>query len=143
MLNDDSEPSPPARKRQRMSSPTYDEQVDISQDDIEAFDRIEHTLSQSQTAHVDSPRRKVPFMQTPHKKRDSPTKMLSAREKRQRAIEEALRDYPGKENVHGRRDAPKSPMKEPESSSQPQFELDHDNPFNVSSTYPYLLYDMR
>ncbi|KAG0700654.1 hypothetical protein DFH29DRAFT_930783 [Suillus ampliporus] len=39
--------SSPARKKMRMSSPTYDEQVDdMSQDDISAFDAIEARLSQ-------------------------------------------------------------------------------------------------
>ncbi|KAG2149643.1 hypothetical protein BD769DRAFT_1407364 [Suillus cothurnatus] len=46
MYNLDSSPSPP-RKKMRMSSPTYDEQVDdLSQDDISAFDAIEARLSQ-------------------------------------------------------------------------------------------------
>ncbi|KAG2156582.1 uncharacterized protein EDB93DRAFT_1127388 [Suillus bovinus] len=46
MYNLDSSPSPP-RKKMRMSSPTYDEQVDdMSQDDISAFDAIEARLSQ-------------------------------------------------------------------------------------------------
>jgi breast cancer 2 susceptibility protein len=37
----------PARKRQRLSSPTYDDQVeDLTQDDLAAFDAIEAQLSQ-------------------------------------------------------------------------------------------------
>ncbi|KAF5323377.1 hypothetical protein D9611_005592 [Ephemerocybe angulata] len=40
--------SSPIRKRQRLSSPTYDEQVgDLSQDYLEAFDQIEFSLSQA------------------------------------------------------------------------------------------------
>ncbi|KAG1754940.1 uncharacterized protein EDB91DRAFT_1214138 [Suillus paluster] len=43
----DSPDSSPARKKMRMSSPTYDEQVDdMSQEDISAFDAIEARLSQ-------------------------------------------------------------------------------------------------
>ena len=37
----------PARKRQRLSSPTYDDQVgDLTQEDLDAFDEIEARLSQ-------------------------------------------------------------------------------------------------
>lgn len=39
----------PGRKRQRLSSPTYDEQVDLSQEDIDAFDQIQQCISQSQS----------------------------------------------------------------------------------------------
>ena len=35
-----------AAKRQRLSSPTYDEQVELSEDIVEAFDAFERTLSQ-------------------------------------------------------------------------------------------------
>ncbi|KAG1783569.1 hypothetical protein EV702DRAFT_1054261 [Suillus placidus] len=42
----------PPRKKMRMSSPTYDEQVDdMSQDDISAFDAIEARLSQPTNSH--------------------------------------------------------------------------------------------
>lgn len=35
------------RKRQRLSSPTYDEQFELSQDDVKAFDMFEQKLSQA------------------------------------------------------------------------------------------------
>ncbi|KAF5385395.1 hypothetical protein D9615_001242 [Tricholomella constricta] len=48
MRSPDSPLSSPIRKRQRLSSPTYDEQLgDLSQADIDAFDKIEAQLSQS------------------------------------------------------------------------------------------------
>ncbi|KAG2756480.1 hypothetical protein P692DRAFT_20765976 [Suillus brevipes Sb2] len=60
MYNLDSSPSPP-RKKMRMSSPTYDEQVDdMSQDDISAFDAIEARLSQQAPLH------KVPLSTNSH-----------------------------------------------------------------------------
>lgn len=34
-------------KRQRLSSPTYDDQVELSQDQVAAFDAFERTLSQT------------------------------------------------------------------------------------------------
>src|SRR5882762_7658423 len=89
-----------------MSSPTYDEQIDLSQDDLEAFDKIEHTLSHFRSQHSN---------QTPRlRSQNSPSKVtfnrvsqdtnLSARERRQKAIAEALRGCPldgiGKENLH-------------------------------------------
>lgn len=44
---DSSPSSSPIRKRQRLSSPTYDEQVaDLRQEDLEAFDALEAQLSQ-------------------------------------------------------------------------------------------------
>lgn len=56
MLLDDSPPSSPARKRQRLSSPTYDDQLgDLSQGDLAAFDEIDFQLSQAQPY---SPKRK-------------------------------------------------------------------------------------
>lgn len=106
-----------------MSSPTYDEQVDLSQDDIAAFDRIEERLSQSQSRS-----------QSPLK---GQIKGLSAKEKRQRAIEEALRAHHppvGKENRPRRRASTASPSKEPAFSSKPRVDLDSENPFNVSNT---------
>ncbi|KAG1757223.1 hypothetical protein EDB19DRAFT_1656380 [Suillus lakei] len=63
MYNLDSSPSPP-RKKMRMSSPTYDEQVDdMSQDDISAFDAIEARLSQSAP-----PLHKVPLPTNSHRR---------------------------------------------------------------------------
>ncbi|KAG5649853.1 hypothetical protein H0H81_001761 [Sphagnurus paluster] len=47
MSTDSSTPSSPVRKRQRLSSPTYDDQLgDISQADIEALEQLEAHLSQ-------------------------------------------------------------------------------------------------
>ncbi|KAG2076942.1 hypothetical protein BDR04DRAFT_1067282 [Suillus decipiens] len=61
MYNLDSSPSPP-KKKMRMSSPTYDEQVDdMSQDDISAFDAIEALLSQPAP-----PLQKVPLPTNSH-----------------------------------------------------------------------------
>ncbi|KAG2368840.1 hypothetical protein BDR07DRAFT_1390250 [Suillus spraguei] len=61
MYNLDSSPSPP-KKKMRMSSPTYDEQVDdMSQDDISAFDAIEARLSQPAP-----PLQKVPLPTSSH-----------------------------------------------------------------------------
>lgn len=40
------EPSSHRRKRQRLSSPTYDEQIPLSQQEVAAFDTFEETLSQ-------------------------------------------------------------------------------------------------
>ncbi|KAK7695063.1 hypothetical protein QCA50_002252 [Cerrena zonata] len=40
------ESTPHRRKRQRLSSPTYDEQIPLSQHEVAAFDTFEHTLSQ-------------------------------------------------------------------------------------------------
>ncbi|KAF7972587.1 hypothetical protein HWV62_17384, partial [Athelia sp. TMB] len=121
---DDPESSPPPRKRQRMSSPTYDEQVDLSQDDIAAFDQIEHKLSQSKS------------------RSHSPQKLsLSAKEKRQRAIEEALRanhQPKGKENKHRRGLSSASPSKASAFSSQPRLDLDSENPFTGPDTNPPL-----
>ncbi|KAH7930929.1 hypothetical protein BV22DRAFT_1077497 [Leucogyrophana mollusca] len=52
----------PARKRMRLSSPTYDDQIgDLSQDDINALDEIEARLSQGpQTQAMDSGNAKLP-----------------------------------------------------------------------------------
>ncbi|KAF8078944.1 hypothetical protein FPV67DRAFT_1663611 [Lyophyllum atratum] len=51
MRRPDSSPSSsPVRKRQRLSSPTYDEQLgDVSQADIDALDELEAQISQSQS----------------------------------------------------------------------------------------------
>lgn len=140
----------PLRKRQRMSSPTYDEQVDLSQDDIDAFDQIEHGLSQLHSnAHSQSTQR--PQSSSPRIKTASQSMSSTAKEKRRREIAEVLReDYDhattGKENVHavksgGRNDpAYVSPSKDV-ASLQPRFELDNDseNPFNASNTSPLYL----
>lgn len=111
-------------KRQRMSSPTYDEQVDLSQDDIAAFDQMQETLSQA------------------HSRPQSPEKSsLNAREKRQRAIEEALRathQPKGKENKHRRRPSSVSPAKISTIPSQPQLDPNSDNPFADSESSNYL-----
>ncbi|KAL0581056.1 hypothetical protein V5O48_000949 [Marasmius crinis-equi] len=40
--------SSPSRKRQRLSSPEYDDQFNLSQQDLEAINQIEHRLSQPQ-----------------------------------------------------------------------------------------------
>ncbi|KAG2062232.1 hypothetical protein BDR06DRAFT_986119 [Suillus hirtellus] len=66
MYNLDSSPSPP-RKKMRMSSPTYDEQVDdMSQDDISAFDAIEARLSQPAP-----PLQKLPLPTNSHRRLSS------------------------------------------------------------------------
>lgn len=110
-----------------MSSPTYDEQVDLSQDDIAAFDQMQDTLSQA------------------HSRSQSPQKsLLDAREKRQRAIEEALRTThqpKGKENKHHRRPSSVSPAKISTVPSQPRLDPNSDNPFADSelSNYFYSL----
>jgi breast cancer 2 susceptibility protein len=143
----------PPRKRQRMSSPTYDEQVDLSQEDIEAFDEIEHALSQlhsqSQLQVRSSSQSQSGMTQpSPSKKgkRLSQSTSLSAKEKRQREIAEALRGVnyyarAGKENLYAtdggraKKAAPISPSKDI-ASSQPRFELDSENPFKVLNSSP-------
>lgn len=116
-----------------MSSPTYDEQVNLSQDDIEAFDKLEQTLSQSRSPPAVSPLNKA---------RSPRNKKLTAKERRQRAIEVALSDSAttDKENLregpsaNGERASSSSPSKQVPFSSQPRFDLESDNPFNVSDT---------
>ncbi len=50
----------PARKRQRLSSPTYDDQVeDLTQEDLAAFDAIEAQLSQGAHLHISDPELKA------------------------------------------------------------------------------------
>jgi len=123
-----------------MSSPTYDEQVDLSQEDIEAFDKIEHALSQlhsqSQLQVRSSSQSQSGMTQpSPSKKgkRLSQSTSLSAKEKRQREIAEALigvnyHARAGKENLYAtdggraKKAAPISPSKDI-ASSQPRFEL--------------------
>ena len=139
--------SPLPRKRQRMSSPTYDEQVDLSQDDIEAFDKIDHTLSQLHSHSQSQSRQSSQSSPSNKAKRVSRSTSLSAKEKRQRDIAEALRGQDhhartGKENLfavedHEREKAPSaSPVKDLASSLQPHIHLDNDseNPFKVSNT---------
>jgi hypothetical protein len=118
--------SPRSRKRQRMSSPTYDEQVVLSQDVIDAFDKFEHARSQ---LHSSGPTTKQ-------------STSLSGREKRQREIAEALRGPgSGKENLRARGQgwsAPASPANDvvlsPQSSLNVGQDDDIENPFTVSNT---------
>ncbi|KAF8808104.1 hypothetical protein BYT27DRAFT_7338672 [Phlegmacium glaucopus] len=56
--------SSPARKRQRLSSPTYDDQVgDLTQEDLDAFDEIEAQLSQK--SHLNTQTRRQRAIDTP------------------------------------------------------------------------------
>lgn len=107
-----------------MSSPTYDEQVNLSQDDITAFDQIEQTLSQARSSS-----------QSPQKP------SMYASEKRQRAIEEAMgikRQPKGKENKHRRRPSSVSPAKISAFSLQPRLDPDSENPFTDSDSSAFL-----
>ena len=53
--------SSPARKRQRLSSPTYDAQLaDLSQDDLDAFDAFEAKLSQDSQSLRNTPHSQEP-----------------------------------------------------------------------------------
>lgn len=113
--------SSPARKRQRLSSPTYDEQIDdISQEDIAAFDEIEYRLSQK----AQSPRR----LQSNHNSQE-------AKERRAKAIAEALRRE--ENHLDGYSSSPLDgthALDQIGSSSRPplvQFQDDPDNPFNA------------
>ncbi|KAF9469826.1 hypothetical protein BDZ94DRAFT_32864 [Collybia nuda] len=98
--------SSPVRKRQRLSSPTYDDQLDdISPEDIEAFDALDAMLSQS-----------------PQKNSQS---SIGTKDRRAKAITEALsqglsnppRPLPGSSrtferatSVHGLADDPDNPF---------------------------------
>ncbi|RDB29022.1 Breast cancer type 2 susceptibility [Hypsizygus marmoreus] len=81
MRSPDSSPlSSPVRKRQRLSSPTYDEQLgDLSQDDIAAFDALDARLSQSSQ----SPKKAFPDSSHPDSRAEncssdsSPSKLRS------------------------------------------------------------------
>lgn len=125
------DPMSPVRKRQRMSSPTYDEQVALSQDDLEAFDNFERKLTQLQSPRTQSPAKTTRLSKSP---------TLTARERRQRAIEEALRDPSeiDKENMQGvaagNRAFSSSPSKDAPLSSMPRADLESDNPFKESQT---------
>jgi hypothetical protein len=120
-----------------MSSPTYDQQFDLSQDDIEAFDKIEHSFSR---LHSQSPS-ELQRLSSPSKVKKSIS--LSGKEKRQQEIAEALRGI-GKENLpaaEGRdegRTTPASPLKDVLSTPQSSFNIgqddDNENPFHVSHT---------
>jgi len=58
---DSSPPSSPVRKRQRLSSPTYDDQLgDPSQEDLAAYDELDYKLSQSSQSPKRSDRRDPP-----------------------------------------------------------------------------------
>jgi hypothetical protein len=133
--------SPRSRKRQRMSSPTYDEQVVLSQDVIDAFDKFEHARSRLHSSEPHSPSKM------------KPSTSLSGREKRQREIAEALRGPgSGKENLWARGQgwsAPASPANDvlsPQSSLNVGQDDDIENPFTVSNTglsYSFHIYLTR
>jgi hypothetical protein len=138
----------PPRKRQRMSSPTYDQQVDLSQDDLEAFDKIEHTISQLHSQSSSQIKGKSSPLKV--KKVSQTAASSSAKEKRHKEIAEALQEVhragtgKEKENMHavggcgGRMAVSASPSNDVIWSSQPHenLELDNDseNPFNISNT---------
>ena len=120
------ETSSPVRKRRRMSSPTYDsDYVDLSQDDLDALDKIEQNASQNKSPRIKSSDRII----------RSPRALAQvARQKRQREIETALRGAAttDKENIH------EEPAKMAFSSPEVPFSLltrhdfQQDNPFSVS-----------
>ena len=128
-----------------MSSPTYDQQVDLSQDDIEAFDQIEHGLSwfNSQSGSLlSSKRQRLPSSPL---KRVSLGASATGKEKRQREIAEALRGAPrsrsGKENLDAavdERPMSSSPSNDLAFSSQSDFNValhnNSENPFNILNT---------
>lgn len=99
-----------ARKRQRLSSPTYDEQVDLSQEDIDAFDKIQQRLSQSQSPT----------------KSDQPIYPSTLVSKETRALGITVAD---KENGSGHSASPSKDLP----AVRPAFEHDTENPFNVST----------
>ncbi|KAI0785379.1 hypothetical protein BC629DRAFT_516029 [Irpex lacteus] len=69
--------SPSSRKKQRLSSPTYDEQFELSQDQIKAFDEFERALTQ----RCPSPSPKSPL---------KPSQAITPRSRRRRNIAIAL-----------------------------------------------------
>ncbi|KAI0094432.1 hypothetical protein BDY19DRAFT_901619 [Irpex rosettiformis] len=70
------ERSPSRRKKQRLSSPTYDEQYELSQDQITAFDEFERALTQRSSTSPKSP--------------PKPSQALTPRSRRKRNIAIAL-----------------------------------------------------
>ena len=58
---DSSPPSSPVRKRQRLSSPTYDDQLGYpSQEDLAAYDELDYKLSQSSQSPTRSINARLP-----------------------------------------------------------------------------------
>jgi breast cancer 2 susceptibility protein len=113
-LKDSSPSSSPVRKRQRLSSPTYDAQIaDLSQEDLEAFDALEAQLSQSSK---------------------SPKKNLedggqNAKAQRVKAITDALNPKSSLNNMPG---SDENPLSTSGATSKPTD--DPDNPFIVGFT---------
>lgn len=114
-----------------MSSPTYDSnQVDLSQDDLDALDKIEKDLSQNKSPRIEYSERII---------RSPRALAQAARQKRQREIEAALRAAAttDKENIHeGLSEPTKMGSSSPEvpCSSVLRYDLQQDNPFSMPQT---------
>ncbi|KAI0348270.1 hypothetical protein BDW22DRAFT_74345 [Trametopsis cervina] len=74
----DLERSPSSRKKQRLSSPTYDLQYDLSQDQLQAFDELDQALTQRKRRSL-SPRPSAP-----------PSQAITPRSRRRRTIAIAM-----------------------------------------------------
>lgn len=109
--------SSPARKRQRLSSPTYDDQLDdISPEDLEAFDALEAKLSQSP-------------------KKSSQSSSQEAKDRRVKAIIEALsQDLSGKPPNTIRTSFGAPIISDTPISSTHDLADDPDNPFTTNFT---------